>query len=566
MIGRVNVAGRGEGPAPGPAYSIEKWCKVVGLTYSDISDITEPDMRILMSKHASADYFMEWYTADNAMLDMFTVNESAMKWIGLNYYICDKLMAIEDAESRLLASEFWRYILKDHVPIMTANDAPYGTVSGSNSYTSEFDLYKAFDGKDSTMWRGSSNTSYNQSVSGYIEYAFPNPICVKRIKYVVPTLGSAKPQTTDILFVGYNGTEEIPLTIASVDGDEYVLNDYVYIMKLRVTVTQKNLDSSARVMPAISTLQFYGRSLNVSVPTMTSNTSPYGEVISNGTPYAPSSSDPQLPYEAFDNKTTTGTWLYTTDGTKPYVGYDFKKEIVLKYASILANGGSSGSIPHTSRFETSLDGEHWFPFGADIVRTDTPQSTDIRTNTEGVKCRYVRNIVVDTPVVSGKTRTLAILMMNFFGVDYSDRTERTYLYDCGLELVTLDNSGAFNAGTASDGGFTKNADSLSYTMPTTLYHDRAIGTDAMIDMTPYTKLCMVSESSEPYGKRVVDISNVNENAYVAIMVYKANSSTTNNYLALVRGKADMLGGGRYVAGGVVANPTQPHYIHRIWLE
>lgn len=490
MIGRVNVAGRGEGPAPGPAYSIEKWCKVVGLTYSDISDISEQNMRILMSKHASVDYFMEWYTADNTMLDDFTLSEIAMKWIGLNDYICDKLMAIEDAESRLLASEYWEYILKDHVPIMTSNTSPYGTASGSNIYESGYDFYKAFDGDDTTMWRGSYNTSYNASASGYLEFTFPNPICVKRVKYVVPILGSAKPQTTDILFVGYNGTEEIPLTIASVDGDEYVLNNYVYVTKLRVTVTQKNLDPYARVMPAIATLQFYGRSLNVSVPTMTSNTQPYGEVISNGTPYAPSSSEPQLPYEAFDNKTTTGTWLYTTDGTKPYVGYDFKKEINLKYVYILGNGGSSDSLPHTSRFETSLDGITWTPFGTDVVRNNTSNSTDIRTNAEGVKCRYVRNIVVDTPVVSGKTRTLAILKMNFYGVDYSDRTERTYLYDHGVELVPWDAYSASASNKAEKQSGRLYIDSTGATSNLV-----SICTNNAIDLTPYSRVRAIADDT-----------------------------------------------------------------------
>lgn len=578
MIGRVNVAGRGEGPAPGPAYSVEKWCKVAGLTYSDISDISEQNMRILMSKHASVDYFMAWYSADNAMLDMFTVIEFAMKWIGLNDYICDKLLAISDAKSRLLASPYWEYILKDKVPIMTANDAPYGTVSGSNRYESSFDFYKAFDGNDSTVWRGSSNTSYNQSVSGYIEYAFPNPICVKRVKYVVPILGSAKPQTTDILFVGYNGTEEIPLTIASVDGDEYVLNDYVYVTKLRVTVTQKNLDTSARVMPAISTLQFYGRSLNVSVPTMTSNTQPYGEVISNGTPYAPSSSEPQLPYEAFDNKTTTGTWLYTTDGTKPYVGYDFKKEIVLKYASILANGGSSESLPHTSRFETSLDGVTWTPFGTDVVRTNTPNATDIRINAEGVKCRYVRNVVVDTPTVSGKTRTLAILKMNFFGVDYSDRTERTYLYDHGVELVpwgsgtyALYNSPPNNVWGESV-HFEKRADDMvSSQLTDVIRNSSAMANDTQIDFTPYNTLkARLKYRGFDGGDVSINVSNVNESAYVLIGTWKYDDG--NDYARMVITKD--VGYAFHSAYKIAENQFTyyPHdtasrvYIEEVWLE
>lgn len=425
MIGRVNVAGRGEGPA----YSVEKWCKVVGLTYSDISDISEQNMRILMSKHASADYFMEWYSADNAMLDMFTVNESAMKWIGLNDYICDKLLAISDAESRLLASEFWAYILKDHVPIMTANDAPYGTAFASNNISGQ-EAYKAFDGDSNTAAHGDS--SFSTTSGDYVGYSFVNPICIKRLDVKTGTGANiqVRIEATNNISGSWENLGEFSLKAAdglkSVDAsnDAYFLHYRIY----QVSSTAGN------VFP-ISTLQFYGRSLNVS-----------------------ESSAP-------------------TDG-RPY--------------------------------------------------------------------KLIESV--------------------YYTVDYSDRTEKMCLYDYGLELVALDNSGAFNAGTASDDGFTKNADSLSYTMPTTLYHDRAIGTDAMIDMTPYTKLCMVSESSEPYGKRVVDISNVNESAYVAIMVYKANSSTTNNYLALVRGKADMLGGGRYVAGGVVANPTQPHYIHRIWLE
>lgn len=559
MIGRVNVAGRGEGPAPGPAYSIEKWCKVVGLTYSDISDITEADMRKLMSKHASVDYFMEWYASDNSMLDMFTVIESAMKWIGLNDYIADKLLAIEDAESRLLASEYWPYILKDHVPIMTANDAPYGEAFASSADGSK-SAYHAFE--DGERWASNWSSQNYQITNQNLGYTFATPICVKRIHVEIP-IGSLLPRAPkNYQFQASNGefANDVHNLTDVIVGDElyqdteatYEINNNEYHLGHRMFIGT-NRGDSANV--SVSRLQFYGRALSVSVPTMTSNTSPYGEVISNGTPYAPSSSEPQLPYEAFDGKTTTGTWLYTTDGTKPYVGYDFKKEIVLKYAFILANGGSSESLPHTSRFETSLDGEHWFPFGADVVRTNTSNSTDVRTNTEGVKCRYVRNIVVDTPTVSGKTRTLAILKMNFYGVDYSDRTERTYLYDHGVDVVPTQ-----TYVNKSDAVATKEANRIKI-VTNNAYAFGTVTTSSPIDLSPYKLLrctcddelskgtgtlfgLLCAANSADGGTSLkawsnilekecfVDISSVNESQYISILGNVNSAVTTVNEIWL----------------------------------
>lgn len=244
---------------------IKEWCQTIGLSYESLEDITEADMRLLMSKHTSVDYFMEWYNADNSMLDIFTQNAFAMKWIGLNDYIADKLLAISDAESRLLASPYWEYILKDHVPIMTSNTAPYGEAF-SQGTRSGYEAYKCFSG--GLSFGNSSNTSSG----AYIGYSFTNPICVKKIK-----LRTTTSDTIQVILQGTNdksGTWDdlAEFSISGADGVKEVdANNDTYYIHHRIY--QKS--STATNAFPMSLLQFYGRSLNVSESSAPTDGRPY---------------------------------------------------------------------------------------------------------------------------------------------------------------------------------------------------------------------------------------------------------------------------------------------------
>ena len=65
--------------------------------------------------------------------------------------------------------------LKALIPTMTSNTTPSGVASGSGA-TSGNDYYKAFDGNNTTWYNASS-----ASAGMYIQYKFPNKVCVKKI-------------------------------------------------------------------------------------------------------------------------------------------------------------------------------------------------------------------------------------------------------------------------------------------------------------------------------------------------------------------------------------------------
>ena len=98
----------------GSSIGYQGWLNSAGITASYPSlDAVLSDERVvreLFTKHTSCDYFMDWYAEDNSMLDSFTSNRIAMKWIGLRDYVCDKLFAIEEVKTKLKASAYADYV------------------------------------------------------------------------------------------------------------------------------------------------------------------------------------------------------------------------------------------------------------------------------------------------------------------------------------------------------------------------------------------------------------------------------------------------------------------------
>lgn len=645
MIGRVNVAGRGEGPAPGPAYSIKEWCQTIGLSYENLEDIPEADMRKLMSKHASVDYFMEWYNADNSMLDMFTVNEIAMKWIGLNDYICDKLMnfgtknllkptfqsttingvtitnngdgtytlngtctgtryirlctmyiepnrykflgvpigiggnttvrlkldpllfyefgdgvicdVTENATvwpelaifggatfnnviikpmlttnleatyddfisyghtitgDKLLASEYWGYILKDKVPKMTSNTAPYGETFANEEI---LPAHRAFT-------TGTQYWQTNNASQAYIGYVFTNPVCVEKVRLMLRDLaygiktfklqGSSSKSGTwedigNVITLEQTSTEQY----FSIDNNKY----YLAYRILPVTTT-------STVAVVLNGLQFYGRALNVGVPTMTGNTEPYGECLTTH----PANPSNNTIYKMFDGDDSTFSAQYNSYNDARYY-YKFDKPTTIKMAKVRATYNYANAT-----IQYSDNGTDWF---------DASDSSNLVGGED--KIFYVEGTVTHqywgVYITHSSSSQMYVSTINFFGVDYSDRTERTYLYDHGVEVVPI----------SSNYGCIKESDCLRLTgdgSSTWLEcHTQPI------DLTPYKMIrnalgdvVTLMRSSQAwrtlpitssntdnrigYGSSPTnpnegyfDVSNINESAYVAISC----GGTSNN--------------------------------------
>lgn len=407
MIGRTNVGGGG-----GQTWSIRGWCETVGLSYGLLDDITEADMRTLMTKYASVAYFREWYASEPSMIDQFISNAYAMKWIGLRDYICDKLMAVADFKTKALASANWEYILKDHVPIMTSDTAPYGEVSASGEY-STYLAWKAFDADDATRWMPSNAVVTNQ----WIQYTFTNPICIKKVfikSSVADRLHNFKILASNDNFGNdshelYSGTNTNTTLSIDISNDNYYRTYRLLI-----------IDSNHSAVSGCDTLQFYGRSLNIGVPRMTSATAPYGEVLTGTYVVA----DAYKPYVyPFSSE---GALPISQSGTQ-WIGFKFTRPAVIK--SVLAYlEWSSGTLT----LEGSNNGSSWVTIGTVSL---SAQLGVYYFNNETLYTHY--RII---PVRSG-SGTMKIMGLKFFGVDYTERTDIKFLYDHGILFETISVSG-----------------------------------------------------------------------------------------------------------------------------
>lgn len=420
------------------ARSYKKWLELGRVTksFSSLDDVLadQTTLRQLMYIHASADYMLEWLQNDSNFRSKLLANDNALKWIGLSDYAYDKLPS--DFLAEWLAGPRWERALKDHVPAMTSNTAPYGTVSFS-SEMSGGEAYRVFRIISDTNGGWNSQAGIPQ----WLCYKFTNPINVKKLLLKTGSKGGpiAKLQGSN------DGTQWEDLT-SSYDfkeaNKEYVLdvNTDKYFMYYREYCTDSNYVYSSQKYVLIDRLQFYGRSLNVSVPTMTSNTAPYGEAIGS----QQEGNDTAL-YKVFDKKTDTFGVTYgisksASSNNPKYIGYNFGKSINIR-AVMINNTQGSNTYQGNANIELSNDGVNW----ENVKTIQFPSyQNDIRSIelNEDESYKYCRIYTTNGNRKSGENYLfLSFTELNFYGVDYSERefeqgSTVKYLYDHGVELMT----------------------------------------------------------------------------------------------------------------------------------
>lgn len=372
------------------AVSYKGWLDSAGITdtFGSLENVlaNQITVRKLMTIHASADYLYDWCEIDSEILDTIMDSTYGAKWLGLRDYVCDKFMANESFKGTMLNSPNWGCILKDHVPVMTSNTAPYGTASA----------YQVFDNSSSTT---ASGTDFS--------YTFVNPIMVDKM-------------TCNIT----GGTLQF-----SDNGSTWYSNDGGYHLYWRVHFTSSK---------TVHTVQFYGRALNVSVPIMTSNTTPYGEVICSDY-YA---SD-YLPFKVFDGQSNT-FWHSTGNNPQHYIGYSFNKDVAVKFM-MYANGQNYASR-NPSKCEV---------YGLKD-KSKPNELSNVLLNISSEQCSTVPSDIRSFAINNNETYEAYILklyssgsdyfktvsMLQFYGVDYSERefaqgSTIKYLYDHGIEFEAI---------------------------------------------------------------------------------------------------------------------------------
>ena len=419
--------------------------------YNSLSDVLadEEAVRQLFLVHDCVDYLADISTA-NKDVETIINTDLAAKWINLSDYALDTFYANTIIKGYMDTADKYFYgewVITDdtttpptwgpkgNVPIMTSNTTPYGTASA----------YQVFDGNASTT---ASGTDFS--------YKFVNPICPK-----------------DFYCNVSGGTLQ-----ASNDGSTWsVPTSGSYYLYLR-------LHFASSVSP--HTLQFYGRELSVSVPTMTGNTTPYGEAFGS----TPVTSDVDC-WKAFNgsNDGEYSTWasnIISGEDYIGYIGYTFTSKIVPRMVVVKNRVFSRdpNCRVHTFKIQGSDTGNSndWHDI-TDVIDRGTAANasgygtTHIINGTTPYK--MLRMLILSDFSQSGIT---GVAILQFYGLDYSEKefetgTTKKWLYDHGVELETLD------FGTAVKG------DSYVYFnhINTSVLTDE-INPHSKIDLTPYSRV------------------------------------------------------------------------------
>ena len=306
----------------------------------------------------------------------------------------ETLLRDSNACDYMARSTTWAVNTVSAVPTMTNYTTPSGIVGYSSEFPASggysYNAWKAFNGTDVDQydcWASANNATYPQ----YIDYEFPNPVCINRVEYYTRNYNeSSSPKDVDLQ--AYDGSAWITLgsntsTVATLNTKVgFSVNNYQKYSKYRFNIRSKNGSSPAYVSvglinyfePDITTNQdamallgkydyacdkllsnstwcdaicnsdYWDRVLVSKVPQMTSNTTPEGEVFTLNS----HSSYTSFAYQTFNG----GFWADADNSTNSAVGYKFIKPFCIKRFTVEF---AAGRNPSAFAIQASNNGTNW---------------------------------------------------------------------------------------------------------------------------------------------------------------------------------------------------------------
>jgi hypothetical protein len=451
----------------------------------------EKALRELFIEHACVDYMAESATS-NEDLETVINNDYCAKWINLSDYALDYLYANEVIADLMDEADKYFYgewVITDsattpptwgpkgNVPKMTSNTAPYGTAISGTTQGGDRDKYKAFDGNYGTFWAATTQTL------SWIGYKFANPIAVRQVYAYVGNSASF----TWVLRYSDDGS-----TWTTVDNSTFntapsskeavkKVADNGYHLYWSILCTSASVSGATA---SAEEVQFYGRELKVSVPTMTSNTAPYG-TASAGT-YG--SSNP--PYKAFDG--IDGDWWFATSsqsGTgvsaSNWIQYEFPnpKRITKLYIK------NKDCVVRTLTLEGSNDGTDYT-----TITSYSSESTAVASYTELTldfdnSNSYTHYKVTLTVYHTASGNWPNAARLQFYGLDYSEKefevgTTKKWLYDHGVELESLTLTDIHYSSYDNSGNVKGEHSFTAIGVASQKFGE--VGFDDAVDLTPYS--------------------------------------------------------------------------------
>jgi len=451
--------------------------------YNSLDEVLadEEAVRELFLEHACVDYMAE-ATSSNADLETIINDDYCAKWINNSDYALDFLGANTVIKALMDEADKYGYgewVITDNtttpptwgakgnVPVMTANNAPYGVASASTTYDSSWAPWKAFDGvvnNPDDAW----STTHNHTSNQYLRYAFPNPVSVNEVEVQSHAIYCAKNCKIQYSNDGTTWNDAKEFTIER--------SDAINKIKLTTPITARYwglyiVDSYTVEYTYIRHLQFYGRELKVSVPTMTSNTAPYGKAIKTTNTF-------QDPYKAFD--TDTSSYVSANSNQTGFgVGYEFGYPIKLVRAVVTMHCTYNKTF-NNFIIQGSNDNSVWVDISSKFTMSGSNNSIfniDINANALPYKMYRVYN-GEDVINVSG-SYDMGVATLQFYGLDYSEKefevgATKKWLYDHGVELVELEEY-------STGGTITKENNSIVMVTPS----DKSQFIGKVLDLTTY---------------------------------------------------------------------------------
>lgn len=452
----------------------------------------------LMYVHNAVDYLATATAGDTLMSQVINSNVCA-KWINICDYAFDTLSANADIAAAMATADKYGYGdwiklsdnpetwgPKGNVPIMTANNAPYGTVKYSSEYGSPNYAYSAFNGFDSAAgWCPATNAQYQTT---YIGYSFAYPIIPKAAKCCIGT------DETGVLDynIEYRGSNDGFSTYDTLGTQTVSARGTIYETSLSASKAYKEVrmylvsGTSGISIGHGWKLQFYGRELKPLVPIMTADDKPKGEAICSTyyTGYPP--------YKAFDG-TNVNPWVSVSDTSPQWVGYEFEQANKVCMFGLI---GAAYDNSHTEQSPKNIKIES--SDTADFASKDTnftgvaqkasgtSATMQYFTVTEGVK-KCWRLYCEDTYTSGASNKSVS--QLQFYGFDYSEKqfapgATFKWIYNHGVELSPVQ-SATIGSGAVA----TKEIDQLYTYVSTTASSLSVLLSEQTLPSERYSYLC-----------------------------------------------------------------------------
>lgn len=413
--------------------------------FTDLDDLLsdETAVRELMTIHACVDY-LAGIAAESPDVETIIGNDLCAKWINNRDYALDTLYANEIIADYMDTADKYFYgewVITDNtttpptwgakgnVPVMTANDAPYGTASARTEQPGYY-AYMAFSGNLFTPI-GSSNHGYatnNAGTSEYLRYAFTNPIMAKKayLNWSLSNGATAQIQGSNDGSTWVDVSEVISMANSETSAEVDIDTDGKYYLQYQLKILSGNWYYGYGIK-----MQYYGRELSVSVPVMSGDTTPYGTASTSS-----AASSSYAAFKVFDGDNST-YWRPEAGHTNNYVQYDFTKPICVQqfYAYVTCN--ISVTMHVSLQGSNTGNSNDWHIIGDTSTISTTGGYTFNAANDTAY--RYYRFFVPESIHTSG-VGACDFKTLQFYGLDYSERefeegTTKKWLYDHGVKVV-----------------------------------------------------------------------------------------------------------------------------------